>query len=110
MYSVVGRTKTTSIKTIDELKLAVVSCSNYEFGTGVYGDTILGRVHIPRTEIVSLEDYWFRYSQYRLDDDLQAAHEQHLFITIWDDHEIANDAYKNGAQNHQEVRSIVSKL
>lgn len=23
-------------------------------------------------------------------------------IAIWDDHEVANDAYKNGAENHQD--------
>lgn len=85
MYSVVGRTKTTPIDTIDRLNLAVESCSNYEFGyfnayraianhkdldvvlhlgdyiyefgTGVYGDTTLGRTHVPRTEIITLKDY-----------------------------------------------------
>ncbi|MGH9172824.1 MAG: alkaline phosphatase D family protein, partial [Vicinamibacterales bacterium] len=37
---------------------------------------------------------------YREDPDLQAAHRQHPFIVIWDDHEIANNAWSGGAQNH----------
>ena len=31
-----------------------------------------------------------------------AAHRTHPFITIWDDHEVSNNSYKDGAQNHQE--------
>jgi alkaline phosphatase D len=130
-YSPVGRTRTTpgSGDSPESLALAVVSCSNYEAGyfnaykaisglqdlsavlhlgdyiyeyaTGVYGDTSLGRKHLPSHEIVSLEDYRTRYAQYRLDEDLQEAHRLHPFITIWDDHEITNNAHIDGAQNHQ---------
>ncbi len=32
---------------------------------------------------------------------LQAAHQRHPFIVIWDDHELANDAWREGAENHQ---------
>ena len=32
--------------------------------------------------------------------DLQEAHRQHPFICVWDDHESANDAYRDGAENH----------
>lgn len=124
-----GETNTAPEAMVDSLKFAVVSCSNYEWGyfnayrklaeredinailhlgdyiyeypVGGYGDTTLGRKHFPRHEIVSLEDYRLRYSQYRLDPDLRAAHQNHPFITIWDDHEIANNSYTEGAQNHQ---------
>ena len=127
--SATGKTKTAA-QDAETLKFAVVSCSNYEFGyfnaygriaeepglsavvhlgdyiyeygPGVYGDTTVARVHIPEHEILSLEDYRSRYSQYRLDPDLQAAHASHPFITIWDDHEITNNSYKDGAQNHQD--------
>ena len=37
----------------------------------------------------------------RLDKDLREAHQNHPFIAIWDDQKIANDSYKDGAQNHQ---------
>ena len=93
----------------------------YEYsatGEDFYGDEELrrNRSHLPDKELVTLEDYRTRYAQYRLDPDLRAVHQQHPFITIWDDHESANDGYKDGAQNHQpetegpwEVRKSVSK-
>ena len=49
---------------------------------------------------MTLEDYRRRYAQYRRDGDLQAAHQQHPFIVVWDDHETANNSYTDGAQNH----------
>jgi len=74
----------------------------YEYGPGSYGDTTIGRFNLPAKEIITLQDYRTRYSLYRLDKDLRNAHGNHPFINIWDDHEIANDSYKDGAQNHQE--------
>jgi alkaline phosphatase D len=77
----------------------------YESGEGEYGTntntTPLGRVHKPAKEIVSLDDYRTRYRQYRSDVQLQKAHQMKPFICVWDDHELTNDAYKDGAQNHQ---------
>ncbi|MEY3386612.1 MAG: hypothetical protein RIR53_1423 [Bacteroidota bacterium] len=61
----------------------------------------LGRKHVPDAELVKLTDYRTRYSQYRLDPDLRRMHQQHPMIHVWDDHESANDAYTDGAQNHQ---------
>lgn len=128
-FSTIGSTKTAP-KQSENLSFAVVSCSNYQFGpfnaygniakdhsidavihlgdyiyeygSGVYADTTAGRFHLPKNEIISLQDYRTRYGQYRLDPDLKAAHAQHPFIAIWDDHEIANNSYTSGAQNHQE--------
>ncbi|AXT62835.1 alkaline phosphatase [Aquimarina sp. AD10] len=78
----------------------------YEYGEGEYGtneNTVpLDRVHSPKDEILSLEDYRSRYKQYRSDKQLQLAHQKKPFIGVWDDHEITNDAYKEGAENHQE--------
>jgi alkaline phosphatase D len=127
--SMTGRTKTAPVETKDSLKFAVVSCSNWEFGyfnaydriadrpvldavihlgdyiyeyaTGKYGDTTIHRINFPKNEIVSLKDYRTRYSLYRLDKGLRRVHQLHPFITIWDDHEIANNSYVSGAQNHQ---------
>ena len=127
--SVIGRTKTAAKDEQAPVKLAIVSCSNYEAGyynafariaerddlnavvhlgdyiyeyqPDGYSDKTLDRKHLPAKEITTLSDYRTRYSQYRLDKDFQKVHQMHPFITIWDDHEIANNAYNEGAQNHQ---------
>ncbi|ANW96176.1 alkaline phosphatase [Wenyingzhuangia fucanilytica] len=78
----------------------------YEVEARGYGTTnenaFLNRFHEPTNEIISLEDYRTRYKQYRADADLQLAHQKKPFICVWDDHEIANNAYKDGAENHSE--------
>lgn len=90
----------------------------YDADSASYGGATgiaLKRVHEPINEIVTLTDYRIRYSQYRLDPDLRRLHQQHPMIHVWDDHESANDAYSDGAQNHQpneglwSVRKAVSK-
>ena len=77
----------------------------YEYGSGSYGtnETTAGlaRQPEPATEVIQLDEYRTRYKQYRNDADLKLAHQKKPFICVWDDHEIANDAYKNGAENHQ---------
>lgn len=60
------------------------------------------RDHRPGVEIVSLEDYRVRHALYKADPDQQAAHRQHPWIVIFDDHEITNDAYATGAENHEQ--------
>lgn len=127
--SIRGRTKTAPVHLKDSLKFAVVSCANwewgyfnaydkiadrpvldavlhlgdyiYEYGTQKYGDTTIGRINVPPHEIVTLKDYRTRHSLYRLDKGLRRVHQQHPFIAIWDDHEIANNSNATGAQNHQ---------
>jgi len=127
--SITGRTRTAPAGNSEHLKFAVASCNNYQSGyfsafgrlaerndidavlhlgdfiyeyqTGGYGYTEeVGRGHQPDHEILGLSDYRIRYSYYRLDDDLRRAMQQHPFILIWDDHEVANDAWLNGANNH----------
>lgn len=76
----------------------------YEYGPGQYGSAgaaALGRVVEPQKEIVALADYRRRYAQYRADADLQKLHAALPMIAVWDDHEVANDTWKNGAENHQ---------
>lgn len=55
----------------------------------------------PATEAFSIDDYRTRHAQYKTDKDLQALHAQMPMIAIWDDHEVANDSYTDGAENHQ---------
>lgn len=143
MNSLVGRAKTLPEGDVDHLRFGVVSCSNYEggffnayghlaqrndldaivhlgdyiyeYGTGVYGLNLPDRINTPEYEILSLSDYRTRYSLYRLDPNLIRLHQQHTMISVWDDHESANDSYTDGAQNHQadegswEVRKAISK-
>ncbi|RXF75425.1 alkaline phosphatase D family protein [Hansschlegelia zhihuaiae] len=84
----------------------------YEYGPGLEGyttpATALGLAPKPRDgllepreEIVALEQYRARHALYKTDPDLQKLQRQNPFIHIWDDHEVANDAYVNGAENHQ---------
>jgi len=54
------------------------------------------------TELYTLEDYRKRYALYRTDQGLLDLHQAKPFIVVWDDHEITNDTYKDGAENHQE--------
>ncbi|WP_256414735.1 alkaline phosphatase [Acinetobacter sp. 5862] len=79
----------------------------YEYGADGYATedaAKLGRT-LPANndkEIIKLDDYRKRYALYRKDKDLQALHHRHPFIVIWDDHELANDAWREGAENHTE--------
>ena len=66
----------------------------------------MGRVVNPPNEIVSLDDYRQRYATYRSDKDLQQLHKSKPMIAVWDDHEITNDTWKKGAQNHNENEGL----
>lgn len=77
----------------------------YEYGPGIYASedaAALNRQVEPANELVTLQDYRTRYAQYRSDTQLQAAHASTPFICVWDDHEVANDAWREGAENHSE--------
>lgn len=119
-----GRTQTAGTAP-DRLRFAVVSCSNYVSGffnayrfiaerddldmvlhLGDYlyenGGGSGERAHEPPREILTLEDYRTRHAQYKTDPDLAAAHGAHPWITVWDDHESANNSRRDSAQNHTE--------
>lgn len=77
----------------------------YEYARGEYASdnaAQLDRQVLPATELFSLSDYRTRYAQYRSDSSLQNIHAKVPFITIWDDHEVANDAWRAGAENHND--------
>ncbi|GAB7107777.1 alkaline phosphatase D family protein [Streptomyces phaeofaciens JCM 4814] len=75
----------------------------YEYGTGEYGTrgTVV-RQTSPTHEVLTLADYRTRHGKYKTDPDLQALHGKAPVVAIWDDHEIANDAWSGGAENHTE--------
>ncbi len=76
----------------------------YEYGQGGYASAnagAMGRLSAPANEIVSLADYRQRHAQYKTDADLQALHAAAPMIAVWDDHEVTNDTWRDGAENHQ---------
>jgi alkaline phosphatase D len=75
----------------------------YEYAAGGYASqnaATMNRVSQPANETITLSDYRLRYQQYRTDPDLQAVHARLPFIAVWDDHELSNDAWREGAENH----------
>jgi alkaline phosphatase D len=76
----------------------------YEYSRAGYASAnaaALGRLSDPDAELLTLADYRRRYAQYRSDPDLQTLTATVPLIAVWDDHEIANDAWRDGAENHQ---------
>lgn len=113
--SPIGRTKTAPPygQELDELNFAFASCQNYQSGfytaydhmvkedldvvffLGDYiyegGSNKRSRSHLPKKEIISLNDYRIRYGQYKSDPSLQAAHAAFPWIVTPDDHEVKNN-------------------
>lgn len=124
-YSLIGRTRTLPVGDIDSLRFALMSCQSYEAGYynahaalvnnndidavifvgdyiyeyGSFGDI---RETTPSYEIISLNDYRMRHAYYKLDPDLRRCMQQFPWICVWDDHEITNDGWVGGAENHTE--------
>lgn len=75
----------------------------YEYGEGGYTaaeSAKEARGFIPDYDVVTLDDYRARYQQYNSDVNLAALRAAAPWISIWDDHETANDSWKDGAENH----------
>lgn len=73
----------------------------YEYGNS-NATSGLDRKHHPDRELLTLEDYRARYRQYRQDEQLQELHRKKPFFTVWDDHEIADNAWEEGASGHND--------
>ncbi|MCS7188962.1 MAG: alkaline phosphatase D family protein [Bacteroidia bacterium] len=123
-YSPIGRTRTLPVGTANRLRIAVASCADYQNGFYTAYENITRRndidlvIHLgdyiyeygpsqnsvrqaePPQEILTLNDYRIRYSHYRLDSSLQWLHQNYPMIGVWDDHELADNAWKAGAANH----------
>jgi alkaline phosphatase D len=124
--SPIGRTRTLPSPDgpVERLRLGVVCCSHY--ATGYFnayarlaerdvdlvvhlGDYIYEaeakherwtRLHRPRGRCLTLPDYRARHAQYKTDPDLQALHARHPMVAVWDDHELAGNAWWDGAAGH----------
>ncbi|MDM0029516.1 alkaline phosphatase D family protein [Variovorax saccharolyticus] len=129
--SPVGRTRTLPVGNVSQVRLGVVSCSNfpagyfnvcaelskrtdvdvvlhlgdyiYEYGALGYAAQLafaIDRESKPSREILTLAEYRERHAQNRADPDLMAMHAKMPVIAVWDDHDVADNAWSGGAQNH----------
>ncbi len=121
--SPVGRTRTLPGKGAERLRLGATCCARFaqeEFG--VYGalaevdvDLVLHlgdyiyedskgdkRPTEPDRTLVSLDDYRTRHSLHRRDPGLQALHAAHPVASVWDDHDLADNAWRDGAKSHDD--------
>lgn len=122
--SPIGRTRTLA-PDATRLRLGVVSCSRFatagfaayraladrevdlvvHLGDYIYEDgTSDARAHEPAHPLTTLADYRARYAQHRRDPDLQAMHARHPMVAVWDDHDIAGNAWRDGAPSHDDGR------
>ncbi|KAF4866547.1 Alkaline phosphatase D [Colletotrichum siamense] len=70
----------------------------YEYGNGEYGwGNSLDRIPLPDRQIYTLYDYRKRLATYRTDLDLLASHQQFPWIPVWDDHEVSDNTWRDGA-------------
>lgn len=124
--SLIGRTRTLPVGDVDSLRIVLMSCQDYEAGYYNIHESLVNRNDIdaivfvgdyiyeyagtpsndrfgaPDYEILSLDDYRTRHSTYKLDAQLRKMHQQYPWFAVWDDHEIANNGWVGGAENHLE--------
>ncbi|MGJ7492261.1 alkaline phosphatase D family protein [Variovorax sp. ZT4R33] len=78
----------------------------YEYGRLGYASQLaiaIDRVSTPDHEILTLQDYRQRHAQYRTDADLRTLHARLPMIAVWDDHDLADNAWSGGAASHDEA-------
>lgn len=61
---------------------------------------LLGRNWQPDRELVTLDDYRARHGFYRGDVDLRSMHAAMPVIAVWDDHDLINGIWRDGATSH----------
>ena len=123
--SPVGRARTAPAPgaPTSRLRFAFCSCQNYEDGYYTAYRHMLGEeldllVHLgdyiyeggasrnavrvnESPEVYTLDEYRGRYTQYRRDPDLQAAHAAFSWVVTWDDHDVENN-YAGGVPQAEE--------
>ncbi|KAE9988944.1 hypothetical protein EG327_003157 [Venturia inaequalis] len=135
--SPIGRTKTspTADDDVSQIGVAVYSCSQYQngyfnaYGNSARKDNVDYVIHLgdyiyestkgklgqdpratnPSRETITLYDYRTRIAQHRTDLDLLLSHQQFAWIATWDDHEVANNGYRDGFSNMNNTESSFLK-
>ena len=124
--SPVGRTRTLPGPGASRLRLGLVCCARHSVAPlGVYralaerevdlvvhlGDYIYEddgdkgpRTHEPPHTARTLDDYRRRIAQTRADPDTRSLHHRHPVTTIWDDHDLSDNAWRTGAKHHDPER------
>lgn len=128
--SAVGRTRTAPCGPVDHLRLGLTSCASFTAGffnayrnlaardldlvvhvgdyvyenAGVIRHAPAVRAHDPPEVVSTLAGYRARYAQYRSDPDLQTLHLRHPVVAVWDDHDIASNAWRGGASTDGQGR------
>lgn len=122
VLSPIGRTRTLPGPGVERFLIGTASCAHFSIAPlGVYralaerevdlvlhlGDYIYEddgshgpRGHDPSHVTTSLDDYRRRIAQIRSDPDTQALHMRHPVVTIWDDHDVSDNAWRDGAKKH----------
>lgn len=122
VLSPLGRTRTLPLGATDWARLAVVCCADPSIGPlrgyrSVAEDEVDLVLHLgdyvyeeakgdqpvePGHDCVTLEDYRLRHAATRSSPDLQALHLRHPMVFVWDDHDVADNAWRHGAKEHDE--------
>jgi len=124
--SPVGRTRTLPTGLVERFRIGTVSCARFSIAPlGVYralaerevdlvlhlGDYLYEddgskgpRSHDPPHTAITRDDYRRRLAQLRADPDTQALHLRHPMVTIWDDHDLSDNAWREGAKHHDPSR------
>ncbi len=117
-----GRTRTLGSAGTERVRIGYVCCSGYSvaplgvfralaerevdlvvhLGDYIYEDDGGGgpRRHRPPRAALTLDDYRQRLAQLREDPDCQALHRRHPMTLVWDDHDLADNAWRDGAKEH----------
>ena len=82
-----------------------VHLGDYIYESGLTGleqaaAALIDRKIDPSYETLTLPDYRARYARYRTDADLRGLHATMPIIAVWDDHELINGIWKDGADGH----------
>lgn len=131
VVSPTGRTRTAPSRNADpeEVSFAFASCQHYEqgyysalrhlseesldfivhLGDNIYENrAVEGRPRFHETgETYTLDEYRARYTLYRSDPDLQAAHHAAPWVVTTDDHEVDNDYANDSADDDQSPEELL---
>lgn len=119
--SSVGRTRTSPAGAATRWTVGLICCADYSIhhlsvhravaeadvdvvlhlGDYVYETSGKGERELePDHDCVTVDDYHRRYAQVRRDPATRRLHEAHPMIAIWDDHDLADNAWRGGAKAH----------